>query len=106
MYLVDALFGSESIPHDDSPQILFFLQILDEGGKLLSNMDIVVAYLCHPKFSSIVIAIDFFADAFVIQFDCPHYLLFLSQEVVFEVIMQEIALVQFVYLYDLIGTIY
>ena len=106
MYFIDALFGSESIPHDNSPQILFFLQILDESGKLLSNMDIVVAYLRHPKFFSIVVAIDFFADTFVVEFDCAHYLFFLSEEMVLEVIMQEIALIQLVYLYGLIGTIY
>ena len=53
-----------------------------------------------------MVAIDFFADTFVVEFDCAHYLFFLSEEMVLEVIMQEIALTQLVYLYGLIGTIY
>ena len=53
-----------------------------------------------------MVAIDFFADTFVVEFDCAHYMIFLSEEMVLEVIMQEIALIQLVYLYGLIGTIY
>lgn len=104
-HIVDDSLRMESVPHDNCPQMLLHLQLLEHTEHFLPDTVVIAGNFLKPGLPALIIMVNLLAEAVVVKTNPLHDLIPFVDEACLKLRVELIAMIHLAYLYHFKHTI-